>query len=238
MFIQSFQDAPPATASVEEVHAAAPSNSWSWTIEPFLWLAGLDGQGSADSSPPSNVEFSPSDFFGHFDGGFLLALEARPAHSNWGLLADGLYLRLVDDEGSLQTQTEATMLEAGGALAVDRAGEVELLAGLRYVDLSLDVDRGAVIDASGRASWVDPWIGARARFPLDERWTLALRGDIGGFGVGSQFSWQALVGLGVDLGASWRLDLGYRALAIDFNGGDLNYDLLVYGPLIGIAWRP
>jgi hypothetical protein len=35
---------------------------------------------------------------------------------------------------------------------------------------------------------------------------------------------------------NWRFDLGYRAFAADFNDSGLEYDLLAYGPIIGVGW--
>lgn len=43
----------------------------------------------------------------------------------------------------------------------------------------------------GSKDWVDPIIGLRWLWGFSDRWSLKLRGDIGGFGVGSDFAWQA-----------------------------------------------
>jgi hypothetical protein len=237
MFLQTPQQSPPETPVAQEVRVEQTEPSWTFTVEPFIWFAGLDGQGSADSSPPIDLGLSPSDVFGHLDGGFLLALEARAPEQRWSVIADGLYLRLKDDEGSMHTETEAAMLELGGAFPVTDSGKVDVIAGLRYVDLSFDVQIGSAVDATATQEWVEPWIGARGRIPFNETWSLALRGDIGGFGIGSQFTWQAAAVLGAELGAGWRFDIGYRAIGIDYDDGDLSFDTRIHGPLLGFAWQ-
>jgi hypothetical protein len=237
VFLQTPQPAPPETPVAQDVRVAQPEPSWTFVIEPFIWFAGLDGQGEAGTAPPVDIGLSATDVFGHFDAGFLLAFEARAPADRWSIMADGLYLRLKDEEGAADTETEATMIELGGALPLSDSGRFDLIAGLRYVDLSFDVQIGAPIDQTARETWVDPWIGARGIIPISESWAVHLRGDAGGFGVGSQFSWQALGIIAAQLGAGWRFDVGYRAIGIDYNDGDLSFDTRVHGPLIGFAWQ-
>ena len=45
---------------------------------------------------------------------------------------------------------------------------------------------------SGSVDWADPFIGARLQHQLAPSQEITLRGDVGGFGAGSQFSWQAM----------------------------------------------
>ena len=40
--------------------------------------------------------------------------------------------------------------------------------------------------------WADPLVGARLRHQFAPGWNFVASGDVGGFGVGSKFSWQAL----------------------------------------------
>ena len=71
--------------------------------------------------------------------------------------------------------------------------------------------------------------------------SLILRGDVGGFGAGSDFSWQVLATY------NWQLCtfgghlidgyLGYRALSVDYSQGsgttEYKYDVLMQGPVMG-----
>ena len=217
--------------SVEE-----KTTHWSFTIEPFLWLAGIEGKGGDGSAPPVDIGQNVS-LFGNIDGGFLLALEACAPDGRFSLLADGLYLSLADDEGSLRTDTDALMLELGAGLPLGRDSHWEAIAGLRYVDLQFDTDLASLTSTSSQEAWIDPWVGARGKIPLGEHWALGCRADIGGFGVGTQLTWQALAGFKADLGKSVRLDVGYRAISLDFDDGDLEYDALIRGPLIAFAFQ-
>lgn len=227
---------PELGGQAEDTPLSAPDESarWSFTLEPFLWLAGIEGDGSVDSSPPTDIGENLS-LFGEIDGGFLLAGEARAPDGRFSLFGDGLYLSLADSDGSLQTDTDVWMLELGAGLPLGRSS-LEAIAGLRYVDLEFATEVTGFPGASAHESWIDPWVGARGGFELGERWELDLRADVGGFGVGCEFTWQALGGLRVDLGKSVRLDLGYRAIRLDFDDDDLEYDALIRGPVVGLAF--
>ena len=205
-------------------------DEWRFSVEPFLWLARIDGDASAEDSPTASIDSSLK-----IDSAFFLAVEARRGDDGLGILADGLHLRLSDEDGALHTKIGAGMVEAGVAWPVGVARGFDLLAGLRFVELDLDLDLAGVRAGSGSADWIDPWIGARDRIPLGGAWTALLRGDVGGFGVGSDFSWQAFVGVRADCSEHVSIDVGYRALGIDYEDRDVAFDAVVHGPMAGLA---
>ena len=77
--------------------------------------------------------------------------------------------------------------------------------------------------------WIDPVIGLRGRLNLDQRWYLTARGDVGGFGVGSKFSWQTEAALGFQITPNVFAEAGYRALGMDYQGNGLIYDAITHG---------
>ena len=145
---------------------------------------------------------------------------------------DGLYARWADDDGSIETESEVSLIEAGVGLPMSDAWE--LVAGLRWIGLGLDVEIGGA-DADADESWVDPWIGARGAVPIGRGWSVRGGADVGGFGVGSEFTWQALAFVAWG-SARWRFDLGYRALSLRFDEDDLDTELLAHGPILGVAY--
>lgn len=98
---------------------------------------------------------------------------------------------------------------------------------------------------SGDVTWVDPLVGLRLRHQFTPGHELTLSGDVGGFGVGSEFSWQAVGAyrfhLGQAWGANWSGMLGYRALYVDYSKGAgdtlYQYDMLNHGPIMGVSAR-
>ena len=162
---------------------------------------------------------------------------------------------------------EITMAESGMTYEVARwAGThsstaLDLLGGARYwnqeLDLSLAVD-GSVdlsklglersgsraVARSGTLEWVDPFVGLRVRHELAPGKELQFLGDIGGFGVGSDLTWQLFAGYSFDF-AVWQTTLhglvGYRALAVDYSqdsgANRNNLDLILHGPVVGLSFR-
>jgi hypothetical protein len=119
-----------------------------------------------------------------------------------------------------------------------------LTAEIEKLGLVLQRSKSLVVARSGKLEWVDPVIGARLRHQMASGAELILAGDVGGFGVGSDFSWQALATYGFDVncfGTPLRTVVGYRALAVDYseNGrfGENGLDLVQHGPVLGVSLR-
>ncbi len=162
--------------------------------------------------------------------------------------------------------TTMTIVEAGGLYELKRWQNapgsftaVDALLGFRYWNISaaLNLDVAASVDAAslgiergrtfsfagtGGLDWVDPLLGLRLRHQFTPSQHLMVRGDIGGFGLGSPFAWQAV---GV-YSYSWQFSgyalggvLGYRALRANYvTGTGINaagFDAVLHGPLIGLS---
>lgn len=121
---------------------------------------------------------------------------------------------------------------------------VDALATANYAPLGLSGSRQFGISLSNTMQWVDPLIGLRLRHQFTPHQNIMVRGDIGGFGLGSQLTWQAL---GV-YSYEWQADsvriaavVGYRAIGVNYSAGsgfDANgLNLVFHGPVIGIGLR-
>ena len=71
-----------------------------------------------------------------------------------------------------------------------------------------------------------------------------MRGDFGGFGAGSDFTWNALGVFGYEWRfETWQLEalLGARALYQDFEDGSglkrFEWDVTQYGPVVALAFK-
>lgn len=99
--------------------------------------------------------------------------------------------------------------------------------------------------ASADVSWVDPLVGARLRHQFAPGWNFVMSGDVGGFGAGSKFSWQALATLDYEFcrskNVTWSGMVGYKALSVDYSQGNglthYEYDMAMYGPIFGLTAR-
>jgi hypothetical protein len=150
----------------------------------------------------------------------------------------------------------------GGSLkdgyAFERYTAIDLLAGARYWQQNLNVNlslmgtletTGLVVSGnraiarSGVVDWVDPLIGFRVRQLLAPGQELMFRADVGGFDVGSQFSWNVIAAYNFNIcvsnGVTYTGMLGYRALSVDYAQGSgfnkYQYDVVQHGPVMGIS---
>lgn len=94
----------------------------------------------------------------------------------------------------------------------------------------------AIPDSELHASkaWVDPFVGFRGRYDLNDQLYLTGRGDIGGFGVSSESAWNVYGALGIDVSERTCVELGYRYYQVDYERGALNYDVATKGPFLGV----
>ena len=167
--------------------------------------------------------------------------------------------------GNVSADYEQAIVEVGAAYEVWTgnhsglgASALDVVAGGRYwhqdatlsanallnvgvPSAGLDFEGGRVIARSGSVDWVDPFIGARLRQQMAPGQNLTLRGDVGGFDVGSEFSWQVIATYDFQLCVTDRhtIDgyLGYRALSVDYSEGSganrYEYDAVQHGPVVG-----
>jgi hypothetical protein len=79
--------------------------------------------------------------------------------------------------------------------------------------------------------WFDPYAGLRARYNFNKTFYTAVRGEIGG-GVASDLMWEVEGVIGINLTRCIFTEIGYRALAVDYDNDGLLFDTTMHGPQI------
>ena len=134
-------------------------------------------------------------------------------------------------EIALRAQIDALHLrgEARRA-AVSRivsAAETRIANQLTFI---LDMKLGQTISRDD--GWFDPYVGLHTRYNFNKTFYTAVRGEVGGFGVGADLMWQVEAVLCINLTRNIFTEIGYRALAADFENGDFTFDTVLHGPQI------
>src|SRR5262245_39566672 len=80
--------------------------------------------------------------------------------------------------------------------------------------------------------WFDPYVGLRARYNFNKTYYTAVRGEIGGFGVGFDLMWQVETVVGINLTRSIFTEIGYRALGGNYEDDGFRFDAVLHGPQI------
>jgi hypothetical protein len=80
--------------------------------------------------------------------------------------------------------------------------------------------------------WFDPYVGLRTRYNFNKTYYTAVRGEIGGFGVGADLMWEVEAAVGINLTRSIFTEIGYRALGGNFEENDFRFETVMHGPQI------
>jgi hypothetical protein len=80
--------------------------------------------------------------------------------------------------------------------------------------------------------WFDPYVGLRARYNFNKTYYTAVRGEIGGFGVGADLMWEVEAVVGLNWTRSIFTEVGYRALGGNFEEDNFRFDVVMHGPQI------
>lgn len=236
------------TMALAAGQATAQGYQNSVTLYGLIPWVNTEVTGSGGNSAESSV--TPSDIIDALDFTFMVAGESR--FGKVSFLYDTLYTDL-SEKGALggpfagSAKLDVEMLLATAALGyVLHEGNGTLLqgyGGVRLVDVSTDVRLagggpvGAGFDAKVNDSWVDPIIGLRGRMALSEKVSVGGFASIGGFGVGSDLSFDIFGGLEYAFSERFSANAGFRYMSFDYEGDNADLDLEMYGPVVGITMK-
>jgi opacity protein-like surface antigen len=236
-------------------HESSFFQGWTFDVAPFyLWIPALDGTVTVRGLS-ADVDLSVGDTLDLLFDSFKFAATGRAeARKGNVLLTLGLmYMNLEENTQTdiglgVTTEFKQLILEFGGGyhlLDWSLPGEgfptlaVDFLAGGRFVhlDSGLTIENFADVDRS--QDWLDPFLGARLKLDIIDRVSVSVRGDIGGFGVGSHFTWNMAALVAYQASQRITLGAGYRILDINFSEGTgsnkFKYDVQMRGPMLGFA---
>ena len=231
--------------------SANANNKWHYLLQPYVMFPNMNGPVGLAELPDTKVNSNPGDVFSHLQIGAMLYFEAHNAH--WAVTSDVLYMDLKQD-------VKSDIIIKGGE--VDAKQFAWELAGLRKVSSWFEVGAGARINSltaglniniiSGQQetvnkaksvtkTWVDPIIITRIKTPAKGKFSGQLRADIGGFGIGSKFSWQLQVDGTYHCSPLFDIGLGYRVINVNYEKGAgqdrFLYKMNTFGPVIRFGFN-
>lgn len=222
------------------------SGQWNYLAEIYLMFPNMSGQTTVGNIPPIDVDASAGDIFGHLEMGAMLYFEAN--NGNWAIGSDLLYMKLGQDvePGVLVTNGKVTVKQLAWEISGLKRLTPWLEAGLagRLVSLNLDLEIETINQprsGSGDKTWFDPVVVLRSNHVLNEKWLAQLRVDAGGFGIGSDFTWQLQANAGYRFSDLFQASLGYRYIGIDYDSGEgrdrFLYDIDTYGFVLRLGFN-
>lgn len=253
------------------IHAnSVEADDWEFSVAPYVWAAGLEGDVTFRNLK-TDVDVSFSDILDNLDIAALGHAELRKDRLSLfvdaiylkmgadatvpvsigpitrGIGVDAESEVIIGEFGAFYRVADWVL---GDGEDVDRTLSLEVLGGGRYVSLEHEFDLTLALPFLGATfsrtvtlsdDWIDPIVGLRAVGDLGHGFALRVRGDVGGFGVGSDFTWNALGLIAYDVTDSVTVGAGYRALYFDYDDGSginaVAYDVTMHGPLFGAEFR-
>lgn len=251
--------AEPAASAGEPIPAAPrpylDDDRWHFSVAPYLWGANLNGDVRI-GRVEEDVDLGFIDVIKDLSFGGMLYAEARK--HRYGAFTNMFFVRTKDSSsGTVDTdvKSDTAQVAVGGFYRAlewqwgeTAAGSplrlaVEPLAGIRwsYIRAEVELSGGPVNlpQADRSESFVDPIIGVRIGSGLSENWLAFVSADVGGFGVGSDYSWniQGYVGYRMTMfSIPTVLSVGYRALHQKYEDGDFKWDVTQHGPILGMIY--
>jgi hypothetical protein len=216
---------------------AESSSKWRFSLRPYLFLSGVSGSVTAEPFTfPINSSFS--DLLDNVRIGGFVAFTAEKGQ--WGLYADFQYINLVGKGTSaLNAELELENLIAEGDVTYRPGGAPTLrfLAGLRVYSIDQSVSILSQPLPKANTTVLDPILGAQGAWALSDRWDFEMRGDIGGFGISSEFTYQLLVLFHWDISRTLSIPFGYRILGYQIKTDEIWMNTRMGGLVLGLDIR-
>lgn len=261
---QDPESAPKSAIQPEEISVEDPVlPGWRFELTPYLWLASV----SADVETGGSSGDANLDFFDVVDDtdewGVFGRFEAW--YRRFGFYLDGLYVDVESDfdistpgpDFDADVDIRAALVELGAGFRLLDTGPtescslrlaVDVLGGVRYALLKVRAAAtglgplGITTDLGGTEEWFEPAFGARIQLYVTRRFLIGVRGDVGGFGIGSasELSWKLVAGIGFHITDNVLLKGGYQVFGLDYQHGSgpgaIGFDGEVHGPILGVTF--
>ncbi|MDO6523692.1 hypothetical protein Q8W37_18485 [Shimia thalassica] len=229
--------------------AQSAGGDWSYKIAPYFWGTGLSGTiATSPALPPADVDASFGDIWDNLD--FAAMVVGHANNGRFGFTGDLQYFKLGNSgptPGPAFSSVDVAItnkiysLNAEYLLKTSSTSEVWGSIGARYwsVDAGLNFSAGTSPAASARSknTWVDPMIGVRGRTELSGDLYLVGWAYAGGFGVGSDSSFDLFGALGYQFTPTTSGIIGYRWLSVDREDGSFQYDVEMEGLMAGVSFN-
>ncbi len=195
----------------------------------------------------SSLDVPFSDIIDNFElggAGYFEALKGK-----WGFGLDGIWMKI---GSSTKLQTPGPLLDRAelDLEYVHLKGlvhyrffdnyqtKIDAYGGVSYVYVDTQLKLSGLIDIKTRDTegWFDPVIGLRINHQFNDKWFAHAIGEVGGFGVSSNFNWETMALLGYSINDCWDLGLAYRATGIDYSKDGFIFDVTMSGPMLGVTY--
>jgi len=224
---------------------------WNFLADVYLMFPYMDGETGIGNNLILPVDANPGDIFSKLQMGAMVYLEAKT--DKWTITSDLVYMNLNQEitPGIILYSGEVTakqfIWEAAGFYRIFSFLEIGAGGRLNYVQTGIEarinVIPAGTEEVTGRhhKTWYDPVLITRLTTDIKDKWLFQFRGDLGGFGVGSDFTWQLQAYAGYRFTKVFQLTAGYRIISIDYISGEEPKEFIFnvdeFGPVIRLGFN-
>jgi hypothetical protein len=234
---------PPAVAA-----GPVPAISgWRFDVNLYAWAAGLEGRlRTLPPLPAVDVSIGFDQVLKNLDGALMATAEL--GYGRLFVFTDLVFskispdksfqVRRVEGEITLDSSEFIGLAAAGYRIIEDPRYSLDLMAGVRgfSMDNTLTLDaRRVSVDYGKRETWFDAVGGFRLNYSIAPQWTATV---IALAGAGqSQYEVDVFGGVGYAFNKNWDAFAGFRALKVDYRNDYYIYDVVQYGPILGVHFQ-
>ena len=233
------------STSLVSAEVIEKSDQWKSFLSIYGWIPAFTGDAKfkgldfeVDTTYGDTLDNLKFFAMGHYEG----------FKGRWGIMVDAMYGQLEKDKdytggalpGARQFKLTQSLVEVAIPYRLTWNPVVaDVFIGGRYNYIYGEIGIPSVpVKRDDTLAFVDPIVGGRVFFPLAKGWTLGLRGDLGGFGIGnaSDLAANGNVFINWQINELLSLQGGYRALYMKYNEGENEWNATQHGPWLGIGF--
>lgn len=224
---------------------------WHFLAEPYIMFPYMAGETGFGNALLVDVDANPGDIFSNLKMAAMLYLEAGT--DKWAITSDWVYMNLKHDltPGTLINSgtvgVKQNIWEIAGFYRILPFWEVGLGGRVNYLQTNIEALRNVFPEDTEEVSglhddtWFDPLIITRLSTDINNKWLFQFRGDIGGFSLGSDLTWQLQAYAGYRFGNLFQLSAGFRAISIDYrketDNTEFVFNMKEFGPVIKFGFN-
>jgi len=234
----------PSTGDTELI--ATTESGWRVSTSMYGWFTQLDGDMTiSGTTVPVDVPFDK--IFDNLKFTFMGLVEV--GKGRWSFMSDLFYAKLEPSVSQRFLTFDSQIEQFIGNFAVfyniveTPSTRFDAYTGVRvnWMETDVEITRNrtgtTIFSDSADETWVDPIIGVRINHDLTEKFYVRALADIGGFGISSDITWQAMASIRYRVTENASLGLGYRGLGTDYTSGGTTYDVISHGLMLGLEYK-
>lgn len=229
-----------AAASLQAAIPAANAAEDGFTITPYLWATGIDGDIKARGEYTS-VSMHFDDVVDNLDVAGSVLLEGNVG--NWVSYAMVDYLsldtgdvdtRYPDREADLELDSTLATVATGYRVHMSERSTIDVQVGIRYAQFDAQASIEGVGQRDADNTVYDGILALRPRLALSRNWTFSPTMSVGA--GDSDLTWELSPQFVYDCACGFDVRVGYRNLNYDFEKGRDSLDMTIKGPVLGFGF--